>query len=129
MFEKEAKEYCNKLIQNKIVKVKSIYDIEVMQKDLEQLFQYAAEFGYNKSKWHNIKENPNDLPKKEKLGQTFVVAFAFNEQTQKYYSFDCAEYIDKGKFVTHTFDVNNDNNAYKIIAWCEIPTFTNKGKV
>lgn len=45
MFEKEAKECCNNLIQNKI-NIKSIYDIEVIQKDLEKFFQQSAEFGY-----------------------------------------------------------------------------------
>lgn len=61
MFEKEAKEYCNALIQNEI-KVKSIYDIEVMQKDLEKFFQESANFGYNKAnEWHYVKDG--DLPK------------------------------------------------------------------
>ena len=61
MFEKYAKEYCNNLIQNEI-KVKSIYDIEILQKDLEKLFQYAAEFGYNNAnEWHYVKDG--DLPK------------------------------------------------------------------
>jgi len=59
MFEKEAKEYCNALIQNEI-KVKSIYDIEVMQKDLEKFFQDAAEFGYNKAKEELILKLKNE---------------------------------------------------------------------
>ena len=71
-----------------------------------------------KPKWHKVADG--DLPKKEQLGKSFTVAFAFNEMTHEYYSFDCAEYIDKGKFCTHT---NNDD---KVIAWCEIPKFEEK---
>ena len=64
MFEKEAEEYCDNLIQNEI-KIKSIYDIEVLQKDLEKLFQYAAKFGFNKAnEWHYVKGG--DLPKTKK---------------------------------------------------------------
>lgn len=75
--------------------------------------------GFNKiSEWHRLDEGI--FPSKEQLGETFNVAFAFNENTQKYYSLDCAEYIDKGKFITHTFDGSNENNADKIIAWKEI---------
>ena len=81
---------------------------------------YIAGAKENGIQWHNVKKNPNDLPTKEQLGKTFVVAFGYNEKTQKYYSFDCAEYIDKGKFITHTVNADNENNGYKVIAWKEI---------
>lgn len=64
------------------------------------------------NEWHRIDEGK--YPSKECLGKSFTVAFAFNERTQEYYSFDCAEYIDKEKFRTHT---NNDD---KVLAWKEI---------
>lgn len=69
-----------------------------------------------KPKWHKVADG--EYPSKEQLGKSFIVAFAFNDKTQEYYSFDCAEYIDKENFCTHT---NNDD---KVIAWCEIPKYT-----
>lgn len=70
-------------------------------------------------KWHKVADE--GYPSKDNLGKTYNVAFAFNERKQEYYSFDCAEYIDKGKFVTHTNDGSGENNGYKVIAWLEIP--------
>lgn len=104
MFEKESEEYANR-------KCGEIQDNEWKFCKLD--WQEGAEFGYNKAnEWHRADDGK--YPSKEQLGESFIVAFAFNERTQKYYSFDCAEYIDKGKFCTHT---NNDD---KVIAWKEI---------
>ena len=70
MFEKEAEEYCDNLIQNE-TKIKSIYDIEVLQKDLEKIFQYAAKFGFNKAnEWHYVKDG--DLPNVETKNYTYI---------------------------------------------------------
>lgn len=105
MFEKEAEEVCSKYFEENCYKKNKwadTHDLVVMWQD-----------GYNKAnEWHRVDEGK--YPNKEQLGESFIVAFAFNERTQKYYSFDCAEYIDKGKFCTHT---NNDD---KVIAWKEI---------
>lgn len=76
---------------------------------------FLAGLKADKPKFHKVADGK--YPSKEQLGKSFIVAFGFNERKQEYYSFDCAEYIDKGKFCTHT---NNDD---KVIAWCEIPTF------
>jgi hypothetical protein len=97
----------------------------VVIKELNTTYKdgFLAGLKAGRPQWHDLRKDKNDLPKKEKLGQTFIVAFAFNEQTQKYYSFDCAEYLDKERFITHTIDASKENNAYKVIAWCEIPTF------
>ena len=101
MFEKEAKEYCNTLIRNKI-KVKSIYDIEVIQKDLEKLFQQSAEFGYNKAnEWHCLTKDPNDLPKEQ--GQYLVLADFFG----KYY-----DVMTESEVKMH---------SEHIIKWCKLP--------
>lgn len=70
------------------------------------------------NEWHRVDEGK--YPNKEQLGKSFIVAFAFNERTQEYYSFDCAEYVDKERFLAHTTDASGENNAYKIIAWKEI---------
>lgn len=106
MFEKEAEEYAK---QNNPAE----YGVRATHFTVLDAFQDGAEFGYNKAnEWHRIDEGK--YPSKGQLGEQFIVAFAFNERTQKYYSFDCAEYVDKGKFCTH---INNDD---KVIAWKEI---------
>lgn len=59
MFEKESEEYT--------FFVKSTKERwnchEIFYADIELAHQKGAEFGYNKAnEWHNIKENPNELP-------------------------------------------------------------------
>ena len=139
MFEKEAEEY---LIRTLCKTCLTICENNCPHAESEKrAFKDGAEIGYKKGfeecakarlnvttisdcpikdEWHDLRKDPKDYPEKEKLGQTFIVAFAFNEQTQKYYSFDCAEYIDKGRFITHTINGSNENNGYKVIAWKEI---------
>lgn len=126
MFEQEAEtkvvDYIIKSRDCLMKPCKTLEDCQHQELDFEEavkLFRDGAEFGYNKAnEWHRIDEGK--YPNKESLGKSFIVAFAFNEKTQEYYSFDCAEYIDKEKFITHTSDGNNKNNADKIIAWKEI---------
>lgn len=130
MFEKDAENYRLNLVLQLREKTQQGYDCQLSKlrdlSDIEVAWQKGAEFGYAKAnEWHRIDEGK--YPNKESLGKSFIVAFAFNEKTQEYYSFDCAEYIDKEKFITHTSDGNNKNNADKIIAWKEI-TFSKDGE-
>lgn len=60
MFEKEAVEQANK--KYPVPRVSNELDFARNRK-YEEGFKDGAEFGYNKAnEWHNIKENPNDLP-------------------------------------------------------------------
>ena len=105
MFEKEAEEYCNALIQNEI-KVKSIYDIEVMQKDLEKFFQDAAEFGYKKAnEWHY--PSKGELP--EKTGRYLIL----NRFGEHYFTTNITEYLEGAKLFS-MFSMK------EIYAWKEI---------
>ena len=55
MFEKEAEEYTNKLLEDW-----ELYDPEALQ----EAYIAGAEFGYNKvNEWHDLKKDSNDLPK------------------------------------------------------------------
>ena len=69
MFEKEAKEYSEKDLGDKylssVVAKDKVHAYKLGQYDG---FVSGAEFAYNKAnEWHNIKENPNDLPNDEEL--------------------------------------------------------------
>lgn len=91
-------------------------NLNSVEANREMVTAFLAGLKADKPKFHKVADGK--YPSKEQLGKSFIVAFGFNERKQEYYSFDCAEYIDKGKFCTHT---NNDD---KVIAWCEIPKYT-----
>ena len=62
-FEKEAEEYQIRKHHQRLYGHKP-----VVMKELNTTFKDGAEFGYNKAnEWHNIKENPTDLPNDGKL--------------------------------------------------------------
>lgn len=85
----------------------------------EDCRRYAHD--YYKPKWHDLREDPSDLPKHN---NQIVVAFAFNTNTNQFYCFDFANYFDGFKsFITHTSDGNNINNGKKVIAWCDFMRF------
>lgn len=109
--EEMAKEYAR---ENKKVYGSDEYADITDYINIKEAFLAGLKAG--KPKWHKVADG--EYPSKEQLGKSFIVAFAFNDKTQEYYSFDCAEYIDKENFCTHT---NNDD---KVIAWCEIPKYT-----
>ena len=76
MFEKEAEKYLIKLLkrlkirkedlaenQPEIQSWEKINFVSLNTSNVSKAYQKGAEFGYNKAnEWHNIKENPNDLP-------------------------------------------------------------------
>ena len=65
-----------------------------------------------KPKWHNLQKNPNDLPKEK---QEVLVYFTLPDKS-------------KNDTMLAEFE-NNDFNfvdLQEVIAWCEVPTFTDK---
>ena len=72
---------------------------------MQQVFKDGAEFGYNKAnEWHDLRKDPNDLPKK-----------------------DCEVITlhENGNKNIIRWKNGNWTNAIVIavIAWCEIPSF------
>lgn len=74
MFEKEAEEYLKKDgtkaeqildMLNEISPLKiTLKQVPFILAMIQQVFKDGAEFGYNKAnEWHNLQENPTDLPK------------------------------------------------------------------
>ena len=60
MFEKEAKKWVK---ENTKIDYRASYGEFPIEPSATKSFKAGAEFGYNKAnEWHNIRENPNDLP-------------------------------------------------------------------
>ena len=81
------------------------YDSE---KDLEEAY-LAGLKAARKEMWHDLRENPNDLPEEN---QEVLVLFTLPDKS-------------KNDVITAQFE-NNDFNfvdLQDVIAWCEIPTF------
>ena len=59
-------------------------------------FQKGAEFGYNKANgWHNLQENPTDLPKCEENEQIIFYVKEWFESIQKYRTHYCLGFYRK----------------------------------
>jgi len=82
------------------VDTKTCYD------EIDWLIQkaYLAGLNANRPKWHDLRENPNDLPKESETVQ--------DENGERFYYF-------RG----HFYYFNDSISDHKPIAWCEIPEF------
>ena len=84
----------------------------ITQNDLERLVQqaYIAGATENSIQWHDLREDPTDLPKDTSVKRVYV---GDNKYHQLYYSNGKWVYSDKG-------GLHFIGNA---IAWCEEPQF------
>ena len=120
MFEKEAKEYREEW-QNKGYYFVS-QEMEQIELDdiVDATFKDGAEFGYNKAnEWHDLRKDPNDLPKK--VGN-YIVCFLDTACERHTFELSFVDYFED----KHWIDEDNHNiEGYDegVIAWCEIPTF------
>ena len=102
--EKLAEEYAR---ENKRIIKCSCHNYD-SEKDLEEAY-LAGLKGARKEMWHDLRENPNDLPEEN---QEVLVLFTLPDKS-------------KNDVITAQFE-NNDFNfvdLQDVIAWCEIPTF------
>ena len=82
---------------------------------VRQAYQKGAEFGYNKAnEWHKVADG-GDLPK----NNTAVLVILKNKR------------MKISTFMENKFTIWNNyydayTKLYDVIAWCEIPTFTDK---
>lgn len=65
-----------------------------------------------RTKWHDLRQNPNDLPKRDKR---FLSNISISVMTQEN-NFACY-YFDDKKWYSHGVEITPP------IAWCEIPQF------
>lgn len=88
-------------------------DYETYLNNLKDGFLAGLKAG--RPQWHDLRENPNDLPPRMGLGSEEV-----------YVQYDTKGVTD---FACYRFDKNiwerseDDEQAVGVIAWCEIPTF------
>ena len=121
MFEKEAEERAKDYTENK-----------------ERQVAYKCGFldgaDYNKAnEWHNLRKNPNDLPERKQVPQWHKVADAdLPEAENHFWSRTVLIKTNKGSSIIGFYDHANkawyekstDDIVYGVIAWCEIPKYT-----
>ena len=66
----------------------------------------------NGIQWHDLRKDPNDLPKRDK---DFTVEVTIPVMTHPFYVF-ATYYFDNKKWFSYGEEI-------KVIAWCEIPQF------
>lgn len=118
MFEKEAKQYADNNCECYEYEDFSVDDRE----NVEKAYHQGANDVYNKlNKWHNLEENPNDLPK-ENMKQV-IVELSDGSYEMGYYCIhnktwwnnDCPDYDDELGY----HDIKYDIHIYPI-KWKEI---------
>lgn len=68
--------------------------------------------------WHDLRVNPNDLPKEIEICSAPVYI------ASKYGSTDLAQYDYRQKLWCYKY--SNEHILYDVIAWCELPQFKDK---
>ena len=87
---------------------------EKMSKKLEQLEEENNRLKAQIPQWHDLRKDPNDLPKECKN----VLCFVW--QGEGYY---CVVHIIKGGDNSARWWASNKSEQLNVIAWCEIPQF------
>ena len=103
--EEMAEEY-----KKQFIGVRSLFSFS----DIEQAFLEGLKAG--RPQWHDLRENPNDLPKEK---QECLCKVNYYESEEVFNA--CLIYSPKLKGFYLDEEVEED--LFKISAWCEIPTF------
>ena len=122
MFEKQAEEYAIENYEN------CLYDDFPYTNDArarEQSFKDGAEFGYNKAnEWHNLQENPTDLPKCEENEQIIFYVNEWFESIKKYRTHYCLGFYKKAflikdvkVFVEKSRGYENEHLPISVLRW------------
>ena len=91
-------------------------------------FQKGAEFGFNKAnEWHNLQENPTDLPKCEENEQIIFYVKEWIESIQKYRTHYCLGFYKKAflhddvkVFVERSKGYENEHFPESVLRWREL---------
>ena len=83
---------------------------------------FLAGLKAGRPQWHDLRKNPNDLPKE--VGN-YIVCYLDTACERHTFELSFVDYFED----KHWIDEDNHNiEGYDegVIAWCEIPTFTDK---
>ena len=125
MFEKEAESYATRECCT------TCNNINHFCKEKCECWTFAkkgAEFGYNKAnKWHNLQENPKDLPKCEENKQIIFYVKEWIESIQKYRTHYCLGFYKKAflhedvkVFVEKSRGYENEHLPISVLRWLEL---------
>lgn len=119
--------------QNRVIMNKSFYECSEYKHKIRQMEKWLKELDKerdlqkeNRVIWHDLRKNPGDLPKVDRLVRVRLM----NEMEhicETYYYEPSEDEIGYGKFILSFSELNGewiDDN--EIIAWCEIPKFEEK---
>ena len=138
MFEKEAEEYLKKDgtkaeqildMLNKISPLKiTLKQVPFILAMIQQVFKDGAKFGYNKAnEWHNLQENPTDLPKCEENEQIIFYVKEWIESIQKYRNHYCLGVYKKSfliegvkVFAEKSKGYENEHLPITVLRWREL---------
>ena len=132
MFEKEAEEYAEKKICQEyndgcmgFYKCKEYCE---RYHNTQKYWKAGAEFGYNKANaWHNLQENPTDLPKCAENEQIIFYVNEWFESIQKYRTHYCLGFYRKAflnesvkLFVEKSRGYENEHLPISVLRWREL---------
>ena len=117
-----AEEFKQKAIDYLCKRFKFTED-EIKHGDWNFLFQkyiemYIAGAVENGIQWHNLRKDPNDLPKNE---GSYLVCMEYSYRHTYILNYGQDEYDDEEKM--DWYDDESTHFTKEVIAWCEIPQF------
>ena len=80
----------------------------------QEFWAEGVKYG-RKEKWHDLRKDPNDLPKEIEIFSIPVYIVS------KHGNSDLAQYDYKSKLWCYKY--SNEHILYEVIAWCELPEF------
>lgn len=81
----------------------------------EYVSDYLDGLAEGKPQWHDLRVDPNDLPKEIEICSNPVYVISLHGNS------DLAQYDYKSKLWCHKH--SNEHILYEVIAWCEIPKY------
>ena len=86
------------------------------------LMGYELGLKADRAQWHDLRKDPNDLPKE--VGN-YIVCFLDTACERHTFELSFVDYFEDKHWVDE-YNHNIESFDEGVIAWCEIPTFTNK---
>lgn len=95
-----------------------------IQEDLRECakYSYLAGLAEGKPKWHDLRKNPNDLPKDSESDECYLVAFKNFHNPEEIVT--RTFYYNGREFVEEDYDeIPYFKKEGVLVGWCELPKF------